>query len=149
MAIFSEAYEFEKYAFFVTNVSGSVGQPLPGVAVRIVSEENEKPGSVIMEATESTCNILSKTEEIKGTLEVKGDAVFQQYWRKPEATKREFTQDGWFKTGKFVITVKLVGCPIARKNFQWTSRRVTNLIIMMYVPSSKFCVKYNLCDDID
>ncbi|CAH0390065.1 unnamed protein product [Bemisia tabaci] len=94
-------------------IPGSVGQPLPGVAVRIVSEENEKPGSVIMEATESTCNILSKTEEIKGTLEVKGDAVFQQYWRKPEATKREFTQDGWFKTGDVACyednTFKLLG----------------------------------------
>jgi long-chain acyl-CoA synthetase len=34
-----------------------------------------------------------------GELEVKGTAVFVGYWQKEEATKKEFTEDGWFKTG--------------------------------------------------
>jgi len=34
-----------------------------------------------------------------GELEVKGPAVFIGYWMNEEATKKEFTEDGWFKTG--------------------------------------------------
>jgi long-chain acyl-CoA synthetase len=34
-----------------------------------------------------------------GELEVKGTSVFAGYWQKPDATKAEFTPDGWFKTG--------------------------------------------------
>ncbi len=34
-----------------------------------------------------------------GELEVKGTAVFAGYWMKEDATKKEFTDDGWFKTG--------------------------------------------------
>jgi long-chain acyl-CoA synthetase len=34
-----------------------------------------------------------------GELEVKGSSVFSGYWQKPEATAKEYTPDGWFKTG--------------------------------------------------
>lgn len=34
-----------------------------------------------------------------GELEVKGDSVFSGYWANEEATKKEYTEDGWFKTG--------------------------------------------------
>jgi long-chain acyl-CoA synthetase len=34
-----------------------------------------------------------------GELEVRGTSVFGGYWQKEEETKKEFTQDGWFKTG--------------------------------------------------
>jgi long-chain acyl-CoA synthetase len=34
-----------------------------------------------------------------GELEVRGTSVFAGYWQKEDATKKEFTQDGWFKTG--------------------------------------------------
>src|SRR5579875_3279186 len=34
-----------------------------------------------------------------GELEVKGTSVFAGYWRKDEETRKEFTPDGWFKTG--------------------------------------------------
>lgn len=34
-----------------------------------------------------------------GELEVRGTSVFAGYWKNEEATKREFTPDGWFKTG--------------------------------------------------
>jgi long-chain acyl-CoA synthetase len=34
-----------------------------------------------------------------GELEVRGTSVFTGYWNNEEATKQEFTPDGWFKTG--------------------------------------------------
>jgi long-chain acyl-CoA synthetase len=34
-----------------------------------------------------------------GEIEVRGTSVFAGYWQRDEATKREFTGDGWFKTG--------------------------------------------------
>jgi long-chain acyl-CoA synthetase len=34
-----------------------------------------------------------------GELELRGTSVFVGYWAKEEATKKEFTEDGWFKTG--------------------------------------------------
>ena len=51
---------------------GSVGQPLPGVAVRIDAD---------------------------GEILVQGKTVFPAYWRNDQATKDAFTPDGWYKTG--------------------------------------------------
>jgi long-chain acyl-CoA synthetase len=34
-----------------------------------------------------------------GEIEVRGTSIFKGYWQKEEATKKEFTDDGWFKTG--------------------------------------------------
>lgn len=34
-----------------------------------------------------------------GELEVKGPSIFSGYWQNEEGTKKEFTEDGWFKTG--------------------------------------------------
>ncbi|KAL2869186.1 acyl-CoA synthetase [Aspergillus lucknowensis] len=65
-------------------IDGSVGWPLPGVQVRLTEKET---GAVI----DST--------DVDGMIEVKGDNVFSEYWRRPEATAKEFTSDGWFKTG--------------------------------------------------
>ena len=67
-------------------IDGSVGWPLPGVQVRLTNRET---GAVIQDGV----------EEEDGMIEVKGDNVFSEYWRKPEATAKEFTPDGWFKTG--------------------------------------------------
>ncbi|MFO1431783.1 MAG: malonyl-CoA synthase [Candidatus Competibacteraceae bacterium] len=63
-------------------IAGTVGKPLPGVSLRIVDEEGREvqTGAV-------------------GQLLVKGDNVFKGYWRLPEQTAREFTADGFFKTG--------------------------------------------------
>jgi malonyl-CoA/methylmalonyl-CoA synthetase len=55
-------------------VAGTVGMALPGVAVRIRGEQ-------------------------PGVLEVKGPNVFKGYWRMPQKTREEFTEDGWFVTG--------------------------------------------------
>ncbi|MGC1524245.1 MAG: AMP-binding protein [Steroidobacteraceae bacterium] len=60
---------------------GSVGQPLPGIEIRVVGDT----GPVEPQAT--------------GALEVRGPNVFCGYWQDPEKTRSEFTADGWFKTG--------------------------------------------------
>jgi acyl-CoA synthetase (AMP-forming)/AMP-acid ligase II len=65
-------------------LDGSVGWPLPGVQVRLTNKE--------------TNEIIEQDEE-DGMIEIKGDNVFLEYWNKPEATVKEFTSDGWFKTG--------------------------------------------------
>lgn len=61
---------------------GTVGFPLPGVSVRVVGEDGAE---------------LAHGET--GDLQVKGPNVFSGYWRLPEKTAEEFTEDGWFKTG--------------------------------------------------
>ncbi|MCW5635664.1 MAG: malonyl-CoA synthase [Rubrivivax sp.] len=61
---------------------GTVGLPLPGVGVR-VRDDKGRP---------------VPTGEIGG-IEVKGPNVFKGYWRMPEKTADEFTDDLWFKTG--------------------------------------------------
>jgi malonyl-CoA/methylmalonyl-CoA synthetase len=64
-------------------VPGTVGFPLPDVALRVVEPET---GTVLA------------TDEI-GMIEVKGPNVFKGYWRNPEKTKEEFRPDGFFITG--------------------------------------------------
>ncbi|GAA0702595.1 malonyl-CoA synthase [Marinobacterium maritimum] len=61
---------------------GTVGFPLPGTDVRVMSESGE---------------LLSAGEV--GSLQVKGPNVFQGYWRMPEKTAADFTEDGYFITG--------------------------------------------------
>ena len=61
---------------------GTVGLPLPGVGLRVVGEARAR----------------CATDEI-GAIEVRGPNVFKGYWRMPEKTREEFTDDGWFKTG--------------------------------------------------
>jgi malonyl-CoA/methylmalonyl-CoA synthetase len=65
-----------------SRIAGTVGQPLPGVGVRVVGEDG------------SAC----PTGDI-GSVEVRGPNVFAGYWRMPEKTAEEFTADGWFRTG--------------------------------------------------
>ena len=36
---------------------------------------------------------------VDGELQVKGDMLFDGYWKNPEATKAAFTEDGWLRTG--------------------------------------------------
>ncbi|KAB7495735.1 Acyl-CoA synthetase family member 3, mitochondrial [Armadillidium nasatum] len=44
-------------------------------------------------------------ERKPGELLVKGPNVFLKYWEKEEATKKEFTSDGWFSTGDTVAYI--------------------------------------------
>ncbi len=61
---------------------GHVGRPLPGVELRLV-DEHDRP----------------LPEGVPGHIQVRGPAVFGEYWRRPEATAEAFTADGWFHTG--------------------------------------------------
>lgn len=53
---------------------GSVGYPMPGMALRIAGEGT-------------------------GGIEIRGASLFSGYWRMPEKTAEEFTADGFFITG--------------------------------------------------
>jgi malonyl-CoA/methylmalonyl-CoA synthetase len=64
---------------------GFVGLPLPTVDIRLVAEDGKE------------------TTDEPGEIQVKGPAVFQEYWRKKEATEESFTEDGWFKTGDTAV----------------------------------------------
>lgn len=66
--------------------AGYVGLPLPGVQIRLADEsgneiKGDEPGEIL----------------------VKGETVFGEYWKRPEATKDSFTVDGWFKTGDVAV----------------------------------------------
>ncbi|HDL90029.1 MAG TPA: long-chain-fatty-acid--CoA ligase [Thermodesulforhabdus norvegica] len=75
LMITSNPYEPER------RIPRSVGYPLPGMKIRIVSEEGEdvEPGQV-------------------GEVWVKGNNVFKGYWNNPEKTSETFC-DGWLKSG--------------------------------------------------
>jgi malonyl-CoA/methylmalonyl-CoA synthetase len=83
-----ERYGMSETAMLTSNpydgerVAGTVGFPLPGVSARVVDENG------------AACAV----EEI-GAIQVKGPNVFSGYWRMPEKTREEFTDDGFFKTG--------------------------------------------------
>ena len=64
-------------------LAGTVGLPLPGVALRIADPETGRQ--------------LPQGEI--GMIEVKGPNVFKGYWRMPEKTAAEFRADGYFITG--------------------------------------------------
>ncbi len=63
-------------------IGGTVGFALPGVGVRV-----------------STADGSAAAHGEVGNVEVKGPNVFSGYWRMPQKTREEFTDDGWFKTG--------------------------------------------------
>jgi len=42
--------------------------------------------------------VKAKVDE-DGAILIKGPMVFKEYYKKPEITKKEFTEDGWFRTG--------------------------------------------------
>jgi malonyl-CoA/methylmalonyl-CoA synthetase len=64
---------------------GSVGVPLPAVEARVV-DDDARP-------------VETGTP---GDLEIRGPAVFREYWRRPGATAEAF-RDGWFRTGDVAI----------------------------------------------
>lgn len=86
-------------------VPGSVGTPLPGVEVRIISENPQKgsPYTIHAEGNERGTKVTPGFEEKEGELLVRGPSVFREYWDKPEETKSAFTSDGWFRTGDTAV----------------------------------------------
>jgi malonyl-CoA/methylmalonyl-CoA synthetase len=62
-------------------LAGTVGSPLPGVEVKLVDDTG-----------------VELRGDAEGELWVRGDGVFEEYWRRPEATAAAFAGD-WFRTG--------------------------------------------------
>lgn len=65
---------------------GTVGMPLPGVEVRLVSET----GAVVT------------SEDEPGEIQVRGPGVFCEYWNRPEISTLSF-DNGWFRTGDMAV----------------------------------------------
>jgi malonyl-CoA/methylmalonyl-CoA synthetase len=86
-----ERYGMSETAMLTSNpydgerVAGTVGLPLPGVEVRVVDENGAACGVGAIGAI--------------GAIQVRGPNVFGGYWRMPEKTREEFTDDGFFRTG--------------------------------------------------
>ncbi len=83
----------ERYGMTETNMNasnpydgerrpGTVGQPLPGVEIRITGDER-----------------VSLPVGGTGMIEVRGPNVFPGYWKLPDKTAEELGPDGWFMTG--------------------------------------------------
>ena len=100
-------------------VPGFVGRPLPGVEAKIVSWSED--GGDYTTLAEADHDNVSDDNSESGELLIKGPNVFKEYHNKPEATRKEFTEDGWFKTGdtaKVIINLyyhllkNVTGCKI-------------------------------------
>jgi malonyl-CoA/methylmalonyl-CoA synthetase len=65
---------------------GAVGQALPRVEVRLTGESGE----------------VIEGEDEPGEIQVRGPAVFREYWNQPGVTKASFV-DGWFRTGDMAV----------------------------------------------
>ena len=78
MAI-SNPYDGERRA-------GFVGRALPGVSAQLF-DENDRP--------------VSK-EGVSGEIRVRGESVFEGYWKDERATRESF-KDGWFRTGDIAV----------------------------------------------
>lgn len=64
---------------------GCVGTPLPGVEARVV-DDNGAPVAA----------------GIPGEIEIRGNGVFSEYWRRPDDTAKAF-RNGWFRTGDVAV----------------------------------------------
>ncbi|XP_013380297.1 acyl-CoA synthetase family member 3, mitochondrial [Lingula anatina] len=88
---------------------GAVGTPFPSVKARLVKLNEDEPSGydVLVEGVKvlpagkrEVSNVSADGKEgLQGELQIKGSSLFKEYWNKPEETAKEFTQDGWFKTG--------------------------------------------------
>ena len=68
---------------------GSIGVPLPDVAVRLVDDAGGTPEDVLVGDP--------------GEIWVRGPNVFPGYWEDPRATAAALTRDGWLRTGDVAV----------------------------------------------
>lgn len=71
----------------------SLGKPMPGFRMRVTRLNAEDDG-----AQSSPTSVEASVGE-RGSLEVKGEALFEGYYNNAEATNEAFSSDGWFRTG--------------------------------------------------
>ncbi|ORY06112.1 AMP-dependent synthetase and ligase [Basidiobolus meristosporus CBS 931.73] len=83
-----------------------VGLPLPGVEVRLKTEDGR---------------IITSEQDVPGEIQVRGDNVFKEYYNRPEATRETFDQDRWFKTGD-------IGCITTDGYYKILGRASTDII---------------------
>ena len=62
--------------------AGHVGQPLPGVDLRLVDEAGDRV-----------------EDGVVGEIQVRGSTVFSTYWQREQETRSAFSDQGWFNTG--------------------------------------------------
>ena len=77
---------------------GCVGTELPGVEVRCIDKKG--------------CRVAPGRE---GEIEVRGKAVFREYWKNPQATESAFRGD-WFRTGDIAVMDRGSYRILGRKN---------------------------------
>lgn len=77
-------------------VDGSVGWPLPSVEARLVDLDTK---AIIQPGEE----LDADGKERSGEIQLRGPTIFKEYWNNPTATAKEFTEDGFFKTGDVAV----------------------------------------------
>lgn len=100
---------------FSDRVDASVGWALPSVQARLMDVDT---GEVILAGQELDSNGRQRSGEIQ----LRGPTIFQEYWRNPEATSKEFISDPdnqgrWFKTGDVAVRRAI---PSASHSQPWT-----------------------------
>ena len=73
-------------------VPGHVGTPLPGVEIRLVDLD-------VGDETGQHRHGEETPPGRPGEIQVRGPSVFREYWRRPDATREAFSDDGWFCSG--------------------------------------------------
>ena len=73
-------------------VPGQVGMPLPSVEIRLVDLD-------IDDETGQHRHGEEPARGRPGEIQVRGPSVFREYWRRPDATREAFSDDGWFCSG--------------------------------------------------
>jgi malonyl-CoA/methylmalonyl-CoA synthetase len=86
--------------------AGTVGPPLPGLALRLADEARQP---------------VTPGPDVLGEIAVKGPNVFAGYLNRPEATAEALDRDGWFHTGD-------IGTLTPAGEVRIVGRRATDLI---------------------
>ncbi|GAT29565.1 AMP-binding enzyme [Aspergillus luchuensis] len=96
----------------IDRVDGSVGWPLPSVEARLM-EIDDETGSQAVIPHGAEIDPVSRKERI-GEIQLRGPTVFEGYWHNDEATARDFTADGWFKTGDIATRCMIPGSGLGK-----------------------------------